>query len=159
MLTWDDFKRSASLEAFLLLGVMISMGNVISECGLSEWIASVIFPKSFPPSTILVLAFTAVLVFLLLVIIPVAPALFAMLSAPLIAFCGRVGVSPALAMAALGFCACNCYLLPLDTVPLITYSTGYYKMFDMPKATVWIQMIMVVLSSIWITIAGKILGL
>ena len=158
ILTWNDFKRSASIEAFLLLGVMVSIGNVISESGLSVWIAEVIFPKAFPPSTILVIAFTAVLIFLLLIIIPVAPALFAMLSAPLIAFCGRVGVSPILAMTALGLCACNCYLLPLDTVPLITYSTGYYKMFDMPKATVWIQLIMIVLCALWIPVAGAILG-
>ena len=159
ILKWSDFKRSASIEAFILLGVMISIGNVITESGLNVWISEVIFPKSFPSSTMLVIGFTAVMIFLLLIIIPVAPALFAMLSGPLIAFCGKVGVSPALAMAALGLCACNCYLLPLDTVPLITYSTGYYKMFDMPKATVWIQLVMIVISALWITAAGGILGL
>ncbi|MBQ6468950.1 MAG: DASS family sodium-coupled anion symporter [Lachnospiraceae bacterium] len=159
VLTWADFKRSASIEAFLLLGVMISIGNVISESGLNLWIAEVIFPKAFPSSTVLVMGFIAVMVFLLLIIIPVAPALFAMLSGPLIAFCGKVGVSPAIAMAALGLCACNCYLLPLDTVPVITYSTGYYKMFDMPKATVWIQLVMIVICSLWLTIAGGILGI
>ena len=28
----------------------------------------------------------------------------------------------------------------MDTVPIMTYATGAYKMFDMPKASVWIQL-------------------
>ena len=157
VLTWNDFKRCVSLEAFILLGVMISMGNAITSSGLSVWLSDVIFPASFPSSTLLAVGFICLLTFILLVPIPVAPALVGMLSAPLVAFCERCGISPVLAMAAFGLCACNCYLLPLDTVPLITYSTGYYKMFDMPKATVWIQLLMIVVCSLWVTFAGGLL--
>ena len=154
VLTWNDFKRCVSLEAFILLGTMISIGNVITSSGLNKWIAEIIFPQSFPSSTVIVIAFICLMTFLLLIPIPVAPALIAMLSAPLVAFCTKVGASPALVMAAFGLCACNCYLLPLDTVPLITYSTGYYKMFDMPKATVWIQIIMIAVCSLWVGVVG-----
>ncbi len=154
VLTWNDFKRCVSLEAFILMGTMISIGNVITSSGLNKWISEIIFPQTFTNSTILVIAFICLMTFLLLIPIPVAPALVGMLSAPLCAFCAKVGVSPALVMAAFGLCACNCYLLPLDTVPLITYSTGYYKMFDMPKATVWIQIILIAVASIWISLIG-----
>ncbi|MBQ1311709.1 MAG: anion permease, partial [Blautia sp.] len=157
ILTWNDFKRCVSLEAFLLLGVMISMGNVITSSGLSAWISRVVFPAEYAGGTLLTLVFVCTLTFLLLIPIPVAPALVAMLSAPLVHFCQQAGVSPALVMAAFGLCACNCYLLPLDTVPLITYSTGYYKMFDMPKATVFIQLLMIVVCSLWLTAAGTFL--
>ena len=75
----------------------------------------------------------------------------------MVAFCERCGISPVLAMTAFGLCACNCYLLPLDTVPLITYSTGYFKMFDMPKATLWIQLLMTVVCSLWVTFVGGLL--
>ena len=136
------------------MGTMISIGNVITSSGLNKWISEIIFPQTFTNSTILVIAFICLMTFLLLIPIPVAPALVGMLSAPLCAFCAKVGVSPALVMAAFGLCACNCYLLPLDTVPLITYSTGYYKMFDMPKATVWIQIILIAVASVWISVIG-----
>ena len=82
-----------------------------------------------------------------------------MLSTSLIGFCGIAGISPALGMAAFGLCAANCYLLPLDTVPLMTYATGYYKMFDMPKVTLLIQIIMVVLCSFWLMLIGPLMGL
>ena len=159
ILSWKQFQHCVSLEAFILMGTMISIGNVITSSGLSEWLGNVLFPANFAASGLLAIGFVCLLTFVLLVIIPVAPALVAMLSGPLVAFCVRIGVSPALAMAAFGLCAANCYLLPLDTVPLMTYATGYYKMFDMPKATVWIQLAMIVICSLWLMLMGTVLGL
>ena len=159
VLTWKDFTRSVSLPAFLLMGTMISIGAVVTSSGLGTWISQVVFPSTFVSFTPLVIAFVALMTFVLLIPIPVSAALITMLSAPLIAFCGNIGVSPVLIMAAFGLCASNCYLLPLDTVPLMTFSTGAYGMFDMPKATVWIQLLMIVASSLWLTVVGRIIGL
>ena len=47
-------------------------------------------------------------------------------------------------------CAGNCYLLPLDTVPLITYSKGYYSMTDMAKSTIFLQLAMIALCALWL---------
>ena len=157
ILTWKDFTSSVSLEAFLLMGTMISMGSVISSSGLSGWISAVIFPASLNTATPLFLMFVAVITFVLLIPIPVAPALITMLASPLILLAQGSGVSPALTMAVFGLCACNCYLLPLDTVPLMTYATGAYDMFDMPKATAAVQVVMIVLSSLWLSVCGRLL--
>ena len=157
VLTWKDFTSSVSLEAFLLMGTMISMGSVISSSGLSGWISAVIFPASLNTATPLFLMFVAVITFVLLIPIPVAPALITMLASPLILLAQGSGISPALTMAVFGLCACNCYLLPLDTVPLMTYATGAYDMFDMPKATAAVQVVMIVLSSLWLSVCGRLL--
>ena len=101
--------------------------------------------------------FVAVITFVLLIPIPVAPALITMLASPLILLAQGSGISPALTMAVFGLCSCNCYLLPLDTVPLMTYATGAYDMFDMPKATAVVQVVMIVLSSLWLSVCGRIL--
>ena len=158
ILTWKQFVNCVSWEAFFLVGTMISMGNAVTATGLDKWISSIIFPEKFVESPILIVAFVSVLTFLLLIVIPVAPALVTMLSAPLIAFSTAVGVNPCIIMITLGLCAANCYLLPLDTVALMTYSTGKYKMFDMPKATVIIQAGLIILLSIWIPVASLIVG-
>ena len=159
VMTWKRFQSSVSLEAFILMGTMISIGNVITSSGLSEWLGKVIFPSVTTVPQLLGIGFVCILTFLLLILIPVAPALVAMLAGPLIAFCGQTGLSPALAMAAFGLCAANCYLLPLDTVPLMTYATGYYKMFDMPKATALIQVFIIVFCSLWLSVTGPLMGL
>lgn len=154
VLTWADFRRCVSWEAFFLIGTMISMGGVITQTGLSVWISSVVFPTEFTTVGFLAAGFTALLTFVLLVPIPVAPALVTMLAAPLIGFAMNVGVSPYMLMITLGLCAGNCYLLPLDTVPLMTFSTGYYRMFDMPKATVWLQLFIIIFAAVWIPLVA-----
>ena len=156
VLTWKDFTRSVSLEAFILMGTMISLGGVITSSGLSQWISNVIFPATFTSSTPIVIGCIALLTFVLLIPIPVAPALITMLAGPLVAFCGNIGVSPMLIMAAFGLCAGNCYLLPLDTVPLMTFATGAYEMFDMPKVTAWVQIVMIIACSLWLSVVGLI---
>ena len=158
IMSWRDYTKSISFEAFVLMGAMISIGSCISSSGLSDWMSGILFPASFPASPILGIGFLCILIFLMLIPIPVAPALISMLAAPVIGFAGRIGLPPALAVAALGLCANNCYLLPLDTVPLMTFTTGSYKMFDMPKATVWIQLLIVALASLWLPAMGKLLG-
>jgi sodium-dependent dicarboxylate transporter 2/3/5 len=158
VLTWEDFRRCVAWEAFFLMGTMISMGAVITASGLGAWISTVVFPASFVASGALVVAFVAALTFILLIPIPVAPALVTILAVPLIGFAQKIGVSPYMLMITLGLVAGNCYILPLDTVPLMTFATGSYKMFDMPKATAWIQLVMIVLASLWIPLAVKIIG-
>lgn len=159
VMTWRQFTGCISWEAYFLIGTMISLGAAISSSGLSGWLTATIFPAQFAAPLAVVIGFIALLTFLLLVVIPVAPALVTMLAIPLIGFAAVTNVSPYLLIATLAFCSANCYLLPLDTVPLMTFATGDYGMFDMPKSTVWLQIAMVILSSIWLPIVGKILGI
>lgn len=158
ILHWRDFEHRINWSAFFLPASMISIGGVITSSGLGRWIAQVVFPSSMNLPTFAVVAFVSALTFLLLVPIPVAPALVTMLGIPLIEFASTIGINPYLLIVTLGLTAANCYLLPLDTVPIMTYTTGAYKMFDMPKATLWIQLLFVLLATIWIPIAGRILG-
>jgi sodium-dependent dicarboxylate transporter 2/3/5 len=104
-------------------------------------------------------AFVSALSFVLLVIIPVAPSLVTFMALPFITLAAGMGISPVLIMLAFGLCVANCYLLPLDTVPLLTYSTGYYSMTDMMKSTLPLQVCIVIVLSLWIPVIGKILAL
>jgi len=159
VMTWKDFTLGVSWEAFFLMASMITMGNCIVSTGLSKWIATVIFPASFELPMFLIIAFICLLTFILLIPIPVAPALVTMISIPLIEFASRIGVSPYLLTVALALCAVNCYILPLDTVPLMTFSTGAYKMFEMPKVSGIIQLVLIVVVTAWLSVAGAILGI
>lgn len=158
IMQWKEFERSINWSAFFLPASMISVGNAITSSGLSEWLAHTIFPASMEWPIFAVVGFVALLTFALLIPIPVAPALVTMLGIPLVKFAAIVGIDPMILMMTLGLAAGNCYLLPLDTVPIITYSTGAYRMFDMPKVTIWIQFAFLILAAIWIPIAGMALG-
>ena len=151
------FLRENSWDAFFLVGSVISIANAMITNGVSAAIANAI--PAMNVGLPLLLAFTAMLIFVTLVVIPVASSMIPIMAVPLIAIATGAGTSPALIMLAAALCAGNCYLLPLDTVPLITYAKGYYSMTDMAKSTVWMQIAMVILCALWLPLIGGMMGL
>ena len=151
------FLRENSWDAFFLVGSVISIANAMITNGVSAAIANAI--PAMNVGLPLLLAFTSVLIFVTLVVIPVASSMIPIMAVPLIAIATGAGASPALIMLAAALCAGNCYLLPLDTVPLITYAKGYYSMTDMAKSTLWLQIAMVILCALWLPLVGGMMGL
>lgn len=157
VLELDTFLRENSWDAFFLVGTVLSISTAMIENGVSDCIASLIPAMNL--STMLLVAFTAVLIFATLIVIPVASSLIPIMAVPLVAIATGSSVSPALILMTAALCACNCYLLPLDTVSLITYSKGYYSMTDMAKSTVFMQIAMVILCALWLPVVGLLFGL
>lgn len=133
----ETFLRENSWDAFFLVGTVLSISNAMINNGVSDFIADLI--PAMDVSTMMLIAFTAVLIFAALIVIPVASSLIPIMAVPLVAIAVNAGVSSALVLMTAALCAGNCYLLPLDTVTLITYSKGYYSMTDMAKSTIFMQ--------------------
>ncbi|HHU29094.1 MAG: SLC13 family permease [Bacillota bacterium] len=157
ILTWDEFEKSVSWPAFFLLASIITVGDALIANGVEKWLITFL-PSSINLPLFGIAFVVGIIVFLMLIIVPVAPALIALLSAPLVGLSANIGITPLLPMMTLGLTVANCYLLPLDTVPIITYMTGYYKMYDMPKSTAFIQVIMAAVVAAWLPVALKIIG-
>ena len=81
-----------------------------------------------------------------------------MLGGSFLSMAGAWGISPTLLIMPLTICASCCFLLPLDTVPLLTYATGYYKMGEVPKVSIPIQIVITLCVSIWVPVALGFLG-
>lgn len=152
ILNIKDFLRDNSWDAFFLVGAVLSVSQAMITNGVSGAMASLV--PTLNVHIIVIIGFVALLIFLALVVIPVATSLIPILCVPLIALAASAGISPALVMMAAALCAGNCYLLPLDTVSLITYSKGYYSMMDMMKSTGILQVVIVILMALWIPVVG-----
>jgi sodium-dependent dicarboxylate transporter 2/3/5 len=157
VLKFKTFLEHVSWPSFFLVGTVLSLGSAMVSNNVSDWLVSII--PALTLSTPLLIAFVTLLTFLLLVIIPVAPSLVTFMSLPFISLAAGMGVSPVLIMLVFGLCVANCYLLPLDTVPLLTYSTGYYSMTDMMKSTLPLQICIIIVMSLWMPIVGRFLNL
>jgi sodium-dependent dicarboxylate transporter 2/3/5 len=156
VLDYKSFYNSINWPSIILIGTVLSMGDAIVYNGVSVWLAS-LMPLSPLPVYFLV-AFAALLTFVLLVVVPVSLSLVTILTAPLIALAAGSGVSPELVMLVLGVCGGCCFLLPLDVVPLLTYGTGYYSMTDCFKSSAPIQVFLIVVMSVLFPAAAKIFG-
>lgn len=159
IITWDEFIQSISWPAFFLVGSIITIGGALIANGVSTWLVTSFFPETINLPIIGIGFVAALIVFLMLIVVPVAPALIPLLSAPFVGLAVSGGVSPVFLMMILGLAVSNCYLLPLDTVPLLTYMTGYYKMQDMPKVTALIQIALAVVLALWVPFALGLVGL
>jgi sodium-dependent dicarboxylate transporter 2/3/5 len=129
------------------------------ETEASTWFVSKILPETLNLPAFVIVLIVAIIVFMLLVVIPVAPALISILAVPLVGLAAAAGLSPILLIMTLGLTVCNCFLLPLDTVPLITYMKGYYTKPQLAKTAVWIQLINAGLVAIWLPVIVGIFGL
>jgi sodium-dependent dicarboxylate transporter 2/3/5 len=157
VLKFKTFLEHVSWPSFFLVGTVLSLGSAMVSNKVSDWLISLI-PAMFLSVPVLI-GFVTFVTFVLLVIIPVAPSLVTFMSLPFITLAAGMGVSPVLIMLTFGLCVANCYLLPLDTVPLLTYSTGYYSMTDMMKSTLPLQICIVIVMSLWMPLIGRLLGL
>lgn len=149
VLEWEAFKRSTNWDVVFVTASVISLGNVINENGLSNWFVNAVFPSGMVLPAMVTVFITAIFVMVMLLIVPISGALIQVLAGPLIVVAGNCGIEPVVLIITLCFCATNCYLLPIDTVPLLAYSTGYFQMTDMPKATIPILLLLAVLCAVW----------
>jgi sodium-dependent dicarboxylate transporter 2/3/5 len=156
ILTWEQYMKAVSWTSYLLIGTVLCIANTIVANGVSDWFVTHVLPTSLSLSTMGGVFFVAVMIFVIMLIVPVAPALIGVLTPVIVSLAATMGINPALLIITLGLCAGNCYLFPIDTIPLITYTAGYYKMTDMPKATIWMQLAFILLATLWLPLAGLI---
>ncbi len=155
----DSFLKENSWDAFFLVGSVISISTAMATNGIGDVMAmaiSSILPAGI--SAVAMVAISAVIIFACLVIDPVATSLIPLILPVLITVSIGAGISPVLITMVAAICACNCYLLPLDTVPLITYTKGYFSMTEMMKCTIWLQILLVIMCSIWLPIMAGVFG-
>ncbi|MCL2217210.1 MAG: SLC13 family permease [Defluviitaleaceae bacterium] len=156
-LPWQKFLKDINWNIIFISGTVLSIAHALVENGVSGRLAEALYLPVLPVNLLVGLA--AAMAFVLLLFITSAPALITVLAGPFIIIAAASGVPPAFLIIVLAFCAGNCYLLPLDTVQLITYGKGYYRMTDMARSTIFLQIAMIVLLAFWLPFMGGLLGL
>ncbi|MCL2401294.1 MAG: SLC13 family permease [Oscillospiraceae bacterium] len=156
-LKFDTFVSGIGWDSVFLIATVISLGNLMVSNGVSGFIVSILPVMNVP--TPLLIAFGAALFFALLLIIPVAPSLVVIMGVPLISLAIGAGVSPAIMMLTAAIAGNACFLLPLDTVPLLTYGKGFYSIKDMFISSLPIQLFMIIGMSLWLTFIGRVFGM
>ena len=159
VLVWDKFVSSINWDIIFISGATLSIAAALVDNNVSTWLIETLYPTHLVLQANMLVGLAAVTAFAMLLLITSAPALITVLAGPFIVIAMASGVPPAYLIIVLAFCACNCYLFPLDTVQLITYSKGYYRMTDMARATIFLQIVIVVILMFWIPFMGGVLGL
>lgn len=154
VLNVGEFIKNVSWDSFFLVGTVLTMGNVLVQNGVSDAIVRFLPVMKGVPVWVFLL-YIAFITFFLLAFIPVAPSFITLMTPVVIQAAYSIGIGPEPAVLVCAVCACNCYLFPLDTVCLLTYSKGYYKMTEMARVTLLLQAsVMIVVSALGAIASG-----
>jgi sodium-dependent dicarboxylate transporter 2/3/5 len=155
VLEWDEFSKAVGWDAILMIGGVTSIGAAAVATGLSDYFIKSLLGGLGGMNIFLLAALVGMIVNLLHLVLPIGPALVAVVLQPLVRISG---VNPAIFALIVSFLASCCMLLPLDAVPLITYNKKYYTMMEMFKSGLVVSMIWVVIAAIWVPLVASFLG-
>ena len=159
VLNWEEFSTSVSWNAVFMIGGVISIGQAAIKAELGEWLVNLFLADLMLMDLFTLLVILGLVLAFLKLPIPIGPAIVTIAVAPLYGLAGMMGISPVLLFIPLAFSAGACLLVPLDAVPLITYSQGYYTMRDMFLSGLLTTIVWVILTAAWVPLAGRLLGL
>jgi sodium-dependent dicarboxylate transporter 2/3/5 len=156
---WSEVQNNTGWDTLLLIMGISSLGAASSSTGLAKWLAVTVLGGVQGQSTAVVLLVISAFTVVIHLVMPIAPIINAVMIPPIMVLGQQAGVNPVLYALPVIFTASCAMLLPLDAVPLVTYSKGYYKFFDMFKPGLVISIVWVILMTVLMLLIGPRIGL
>lgn len=153
IITYEEFASSISWPTFFVAGNLISVANAVIATGLCDYFTGLVFPDRAGGNQIAAIIQTAAITFVFMALLPSAPAVITILTPIIINFASNNGFDPMTLVMASALCVSNIYLFPLDAPLVAAYDRKAFTMFELPKATVWIQLSMVFIVPVWVSFA------
>ncbi len=131
IMSWKDASRAISWDILLMIGGVTSIGLASRDTGLATWVVTSLFEGVGDINTLWLILGVSAFTVLIHLVVPIGPIVNAVMIPPIVALAIAIDQPPMLIALPVIFTASCAFLIPLDAVALITYSKGYYKMFDM----------------------------
>lgn len=157
VMTWEEFSTAISWPTFFVAGNLISIAGAVTSTGLCDYFAGLLFRGGAGYPDFIIIMQIAAITFIFMAILPSAPAVITILSPIIIHFAAINGLSPVMTLMASAFCVSNIYLFPLDAPLVVAYDRKAFRMFDLPKATIWIQLAMIPVVSLWMPLISRLI--
>ncbi len=150
---WKEVERGIGWEALLMVGGVTALGAASVETGLAQWLVDGSLGGLEDWSALGIVALVSAFTVVIHLALPIGPVINTVLIPPLALLALSTGQNPALYALPVAFTASCAFLLPLDAVPLVTYTKGYYRMLDMLApgtllSAVWVVLITILM--VWL---------
>lgn len=158
LMTWDEFSHGVPWAVVIVFGSVNVVAAAVLSNGGAKWIADLFIGSTHNLTVLPILLLFSLLIVCMHAVFPVGPAAVAMFAAPMVAVATAGGFSPVITAFILAFGFGATWLLPLNPVFLLTYSSGYYKMTDTLKAGILPSAALIVLMSTLLPFIVSLLG-
>jgi sodium-dependent dicarboxylate transporter 2/3/5 len=159
LFTWQEAQQATGWEILLMAGAVAALGVASSTSGLAAWLVDVSLGQLAGMPVIVILALISAFTVVIHLMLPVSPVINAVMIPPIMLLAGEAGLNPTLYALPVIFTASCAMLIPLDPVPMLTFSKGYYRMFDMLRPGALISLVWVVVMTGLLVLVGPSIGL
>ena len=156
---WKEVERGIGWEALLMVGGVTALGAAAVETGLAQWMVDGSLGGLEGWGALGIVALVSAFTVVVHLPLPIGPVINSVLIPPLAILALSTGQNPALYALPVAFTASCAFLLPLDAVPLVTYTKGYYRMLDMAVPGALLSVCWVVLITLLMVWVGPLVGL
>ena len=156
---WDDFNKECRWDSVLLCGGIMGVVQGLINTGVDVWLGEVLFGHVTSLSPIFLGMMITLAGFILHAFIPVGGPIASILTLPAISLCVKCGLNPAVAVLLVLIGANTCTILPIDHLPILTQTYGYYRSSDFPKAGVPVTIALTILLPIIIIPLTSLVGI
>ncbi|MBI3207607.1 MAG: DASS family sodium-coupled anion symporter [Candidatus Solibacter usitatus] len=146
LLDWKRAEKGIGWEGLMLIGGVTSLAAACVKTGLAKWLVAACLGGLQGWDATWTIAAVSAFTVVAHLVVPNNPALVGVLASPIVLLASSSGHAAALYALPMIFSASCGFLLPIETVPLVTYSKGYYSMADMfraglPLSICWVALI------------------
>jgi sodium-dependent dicarboxylate transporter 2/3/5 len=159
LFSWKEVQQSTGWDTLLMIGGVTSLGIASRATGLAKWLADATLGGIQDWNVVWILLAISAFTMVIHLMLPIAPVINAVMIPPIMALGAAAGVNPVMYALPVIFTASCAFLLPLDAVPLVTYSRGYYRMLDMFLPGLIISLVWVILITALMIFIGPLMGL
>jgi solute carrier family 13 (sodium-dependent dicarboxylate transporter), member 2/3/5 len=159
LFTWKEVQDATGWDTLLMIGAVTSLGAVSTKTGLAKWLVDTTMGGLHDMSLVALLLLISAFTVAMHLVLPVNPAIIAAIVPPMMLLGKASGVNPAIYGLPVVFTTSCAFLLPLDPVALVTYSKGYYRVFDMFVPGLIISIVWIFVMTGLLRVLGPALGL
>jgi sodium-dependent dicarboxylate transporter 2/3/5 len=147
ILNGESFNKAINWNVLMLICGSTGLAMAIFQTGAAAWIAnSVLAPFTSTSPIVMILMIVTFTVFMH-VLIPVNPSMVSVFVPIVALFAPTMGLPVATLILPLAY-AVNCaFILPLDAVFAVTYSSGHYTMRDLAKVGIPLSVVWVIIGT------------
>ena len=154
--TWEDVKGKIAIDVLFLVASSNALAMAIVSTKGAAWVSNTFLGGLAGVGIIgLLLTVTAFGIFSH-ILIPAGNAVLAIAIPVLSILAKDIGINPIALTLPVAFTASCVFLMPLDPIPLTTYSYKYWKMTDMIKPGIIISLVWIVINAIFMYAAQMI---
>jgi len=148
ILSWDDSKR-IPWGILILFGGGLAIAQGFKDTGLAQWFAEQLITLEFLPLIVMTLVLVAAINFLTEITSNLATT--AMILPVLAPLAAAMGVHPYIFMIGATLAASCAFMLPVATPPnAVVFGSGYVSMKDMIRAGLGLNLISILLITVWV---------